>query len=155
EQTEARPHLCLPLAPGLVAGLCQPEIQAPQPGSWHVRCQRAQDTGGGLVVPAQPDRALWRLGGGSPGLSSRARGARTGGIVVKVPLFLAQAPTVSAAMAGENNFTLLRLALAVAVVVSHSVSVTTGSVFDEPLAASTGFTLGEHAVNGFFAISGF
>lgn len=74
---------------------------------------------------------------------------------MKVPLFLAQAPTVSAAMAGENNFTLLRLALAVAVVVSHSVSVTTGSVFDEPLAASTGFTLGEHAVNGFFAISGF
>jgi peptidoglycan/LPS O-acetylase OafA/YrhL len=58
-------------------------------------------------------------------------------------------------MAGENNFTVLRLLLAVAVVVSHAFSVTTGAVLDEPLAASTGFTLGEHAVNGFFVISGF
>ncbi|MGO4704277.1 acyltransferase family protein [Microvirga sp. 2MCAF38] len=65
-------------------------------------------------------------------------------------------PTVSTAMAQErNNFTVIRLLLALAVVVSHAVSVTTGSVADEPLAASTGFTMGEHAVNGFFAISGF
>lgn len=57
--------------------------------------------------------------------------------------------------AGGDNFTLLRLALALAVVVSHAFSVTTGRVEDEPLTALTGFTLGEHAVNGFFAISGF
>ncbi|HZH52569.1 MAG TPA: acyltransferase family protein [Microvirga sp.] len=58
-------------------------------------------------------------------------------------------------MAGANNFTLLRLLLAMAVVVSHAFSVTTGVVMDEPLAAWTGFTLGEHAVNGFFVVSGF
>jgi peptidoglycan/LPS O-acetylase OafA/YrhL len=34
-------------------------------------------------------------------------------------------------------------------------SVKSGLVNDEPLKALTGFTLGEHAVNGFFAISGF
>jgi peptidoglycan/LPS O-acetylase OafA/YrhL len=54
-----------------------------------------------------------------------------------------------------DNFTLLRLVLASAVVVSHAFSVTTGRVADEPLMRLTGFTLGEHAVNGFFAISGF
>lgn len=65
-------------------------------------------------------------------------------------------PTVAAALeAGPNALALTRLVLALAVVVSHAFSVTTGSVNDEPLHASTGFTLGEHAVNGFFAISGF
>ena len=70
--------------------------------------------------------------------------------------FRLMAPTVASAMSGDtNNFTLLRLALALAVVVSHAFSVTTGRVNDEPLMRLTGFTLGEHAVNGFFAISGF
>jgi peptidoglycan/LPS O-acetylase OafA/YrhL len=55
----------------------------------------------------------------------------------------------------HNNFSAIRLALALAVVVSHAFSVTTGVIADEPLTVSTGFTLGEHAVNGFFAISGF
>ena len=55
----------------------------------------------------------------------------------------------------HDNFMLIRLALALAVVVSHAFSVTTGRVEDEPLHALTGFTLGEHAVNGFFAVSGF
>lgn len=54
-----------------------------------------------------------------------------------------------------DNFTALRLALAVAVVVSHAFSVGTGSHTDEPLFALTGYTLGEHGVNGFFAVSGF
>jgi peptidoglycan/LPS O-acetylase OafA/YrhL len=67
-----------------------------------------------------------------------------------------RAPLVSDAMAEPaNNFTLVRLALALAVVLSHAFSVTTGEILNEPLARSTGFTLGEHAVNGFFAISGF
>lgn len=64
--------------------------------------------------------------------------------------------SVAEAMGGPaNNFALIRLVLALAVVVSHAFSVTTGAVDDEPLTRSTGFTLGEHAVNGFFAVSGF
>ena len=55
----------------------------------------------------------------------------------------------------HNHVGLLRLLLALAVVVSHAASVASGRVEDEPLTRSTGFTLGEHAVNGFFAISGF
>jgi peptidoglycan/LPS O-acetylase OafA/YrhL len=57
--------------------------------------------------------------------------------------------------APHNNFALLRLVMAVAVVVSHAFSVTDGRIDLEPLFRTTGFTLGEHAVNGFFAISGF
>ena len=65
-------------------------------------------------------------------------------------------PTIAAAMRRpHNNFTALRLALALAVIVSHAFSLTTGSLENEPLMRSTGFTLGEHAVNGFFAVSGF
>lgn len=71
-------------------------------------------------------------------------------------VLLGGAPSVASAMAqASNNFTLLRLLLALAVVLSHAFSVTTGRIEDEPLMLSTGFTLGEHAVNGFFAISGF
>jgi peptidoglycan/LPS O-acetylase OafA/YrhL len=66
------------------------------------------------------------------------------------------APTIAAALGfGRNGFTGLRLALAIAVVVSHAFSVATGAAGDEPLARLTGYTLGEHAVNGFFAVSGF
>lgn len=64
--------------------------------------------------------------------------------------------SIDAALEHEhNNFGVLRLVLALAVVVSHAFSVTTGLVEDEPLTGLTGFTLGEHGVNGFFAISGF
>ena len=66
------------------------------------------------------------------------------------------APTIAAALdRGRNGFTGLRLALALAVVISHAFSVATGAAGDEPLARVTGYTLGEHAVNGFFAVSGF
>lgn len=66
------------------------------------------------------------------------------------------APTIAEAMARPaNGFAVVRLALALAVVVSHAFSVATGASVEEPLVASTGFSLGEHAVNGFFAISGF
>ncbi|WP_306222673.1 acyltransferase family protein [Bosea beijingensis] len=65
-------------------------------------------------------------------------------------------PTVAEALANpHNNFGLLRLVMALAVVVSHAFSVTDGKVQQEPWFQTTGFTLGEHAVNGFFAISGF
>lgn len=66
------------------------------------------------------------------------------------PGSLAQAMTTA-----RDNFGWLRLVLAFAVVVSHAFSVKSGLVEDEPLKRLTGFTLGEHAVNGFFAISGF
>lgn len=66
------------------------------------------------------------------------------------------ARTIAEALSGgPNGFTGLRFGLAVAVVVSHAFSVTTGIGADEPLARATGYTLGEHAVNGFFAVSGF
>lgn len=66
------------------------------------------------------------------------------------------AATIAEALARPHNaFSGLRLALALAVVVSHAFSVTTGRALDEPLTRATGFTLGEHAVNGFFALSGF
>ena len=65
-------------------------------------------------------------------------------------------PTIAEALArGPNGFTGLRLSLALAVVVSHAFSVVSGAAIEEPLARSTGYTLGEHAVNGFFAVSGF
>ena len=65
-------------------------------------------------------------------------------------------PTIGAALdAPANGFSGLRLGLALAVVVSHGFSVVSGRIEDEPLTRLTGFTLGEHAVNGFFAISGF
>lgn len=66
------------------------------------------------------------------------------------------APFLAEAMARPHNaFSALRLSLALAVVVSHAFSVTSGAVQDEPLTGVTGFSLGEHAVNGFFAVSGF
>lgn len=65
-------------------------------------------------------------------------------------------PAVAEALANpHNNFGLLRLVMALAVVVSHAFSVTDGRVEQEPWFQTTGFTLGEHAVNGFFAVSGF
>ena len=66
------------------------------------------------------------------------------------------APTIAEALSRPRNaFSGLRLLLAGAVVVSHAFSVASGNPEAEPLARSTGFALGEHAVNGFFAVSGF
>lgn len=64
--------------------------------------------------------------------------------------------TIRQAMEGPvDNFSLLRLLLASAVVVSHGYSIPTGDNTLEPLYAATGLRLGEHAVDCFFAISGF
>ena len=69
---------------------------------------------------------------------------------------IGSAPTVDRALRSpHNNFGWLRLVMALAVVVSHAYSVTDGRVEQEPWFQTTGFPLGEHAVNGFFAISGF
>ncbi len=55
----------------------------------------------------------------------------------------------------DNNFNLIRFIAASAVIVSHSVLISGGADVVEPLEQLTGFTLGDHAVNIFFVISGF
>lgn len=55
----------------------------------------------------------------------------------------------------DNSFGVLRLAMALAVVVSHSFYLSTGiEDVSEPLHAITGYTLGQHAVQVFFILSG-
>jgi peptidoglycan/LPS O-acetylase OafA/YrhL len=53
-----------------------------------------------------------------------------------------------------NNFGLIRLGLAFAVLVSHAFYLKTGTPKAEPLTAWTGHSLGEHAVQVFFFLSG-
>lgn len=55
----------------------------------------------------------------------------------------------------ENNFNLIRLIAAVAVLYSHSFALVTGSDKVEPLRQSLGMTLGAIAVDVFFVTSGF
>ena len=54
----------------------------------------------------------------------------------------------------QNNFTLLRLFAALAVVVSHAVFLKSGNKADEIFAGSSVYVLGDHAVNVFFVLSG-
>ncbi|GGE44763.1 acyltransferase [Agaricicola taiwanensis] len=54
----------------------------------------------------------------------------------------------------RNNFTAVRLLAALAVVLSHAFYISTGVTESEPLISSTGLSLGGHAVNLFFGISG-
>lgn len=54
----------------------------------------------------------------------------------------------------RNGFGLLRLVLALAVIVSHSFLLTTALNTSEPLFVATGLTLGQHAVQIFFVLSG-
>ena len=56
--------------------------------------------------------------------------------------------------AGKNSFGLVRLAAAIAVVISHGWVVTGGAHMVEPLEAVTGYPLGAHAVHVFFTVSG-
>lgn len=55
---------------------------------------------------------------------------------------------------GQNGFGVLRLLLALSVLVSHSYWLTTGQTSAEPLHGWTGHSLGEHAVQVFFFLSG-
>ena len=62
---------------------------------------------------------------------------------------------LDAALAGEHNaFNAVRLAAAAAVVVSHSYALLRGEIVGEPLSGLTPYTLGQHAVTVFFALSG-
>jgi peptidoglycan/LPS O-acetylase OafA/YrhL len=54
----------------------------------------------------------------------------------------------------RNSYNLLRILAALSVLVSHSFTIPVGAGSVEPLAAFTPFTLGQHAVNLFFVISG-
>jgi peptidoglycan/LPS O-acetylase OafA/YrhL len=54
----------------------------------------------------------------------------------------------------SNNFTLLRLLAALAVVVSHAVFLLSGNKSDETFSGVSVYTLGDHAVNIFFVLSG-
>ncbi|MEQ1696485.1 MAG: acyltransferase [Hyphomicrobiaceae bacterium] len=54
----------------------------------------------------------------------------------------------------RNSFGVIRLAMALAVLVSHSFYFVTANPLSEPLVAITGHSLGEHAVQVFFFLSG-
>lgn len=72
----------------------------------------------------------------------------TGGAACR-PLFLSEILKPDA-----NNFGLIRLGLAFAVLVSHAFYLKTGTPKAEPLTAWTGHSLGEHGVQVFFFLSG-
>lgn len=55
----------------------------------------------------------------------------------------------------QNSFGLVRLAAAIAVVISHAYLLTGGALTSEPLSVTTDYPLGAHAVHVFFALSGF
>jgi peptidoglycan/LPS O-acetylase OafA/YrhL len=59
------------------------------------------------------------------------------------------------AVGRDNNFNLLRMAAATAVLVSHAWPIVLGKGTPEPLEALTGYKLGTTAVTIFFAVSGF
>ncbi|MEQ8824247.1 MAG: acyltransferase [Filomicrobium sp.] len=54
----------------------------------------------------------------------------------------------------KNSFGVLRLAAASAVIIDHSFEMVTGIEGDGPLAGVTALSLGQHAVNVFFVLSG-
>lgn len=54
----------------------------------------------------------------------------------------------------RNNFTLLRLLAALAVLIDHAIFLRSGLKSDEIFAGSSLYTLGDHAVNLFFVLSG-
>jgi peptidoglycan/LPS O-acetylase OafA/YrhL len=69
--------------------------------------------------------------------------------------FLKSAPRLGEILAPErNSFGVIRLAMAIAVLVSHSYWFTTGSKIADPMVRFTGHSIGEHAVQVFFFLSG-
>ena len=55
----------------------------------------------------------------------------------------------------DNNFNLIRIVAALAVLVTHSFALATGSVYAEPFRERLGMTMGSFAVDVFFIASGF
>jgi peptidoglycan/LPS O-acetylase OafA/YrhL len=69
--------------------------------------------------------------------------------------FLDTAPRLADILTPDrNSFGIIRLAMAIAVLVSHSYWFTTGSKVADPLVRWTGHSIGEHAVQVFFFLSG-
>ncbi len=62
---------------------------------------------------------------------------------------------IDAAQGKDNNFNLIRLIAALAVLVTHSFAIATGDPKIEPLRGWLGMTLGDFAVDAFFITSGF
>ncbi len=56
--------------------------------------------------------------------------------------------------ANRNSFNLVRLIAAISVIVSHAYAIGIGPGAPQPLGSLTPFTLGQHAVNAFFFLSG-
>lgn len=78
-----------------------------------------------------------------------------------VPLHSAPLPPIRGTVrlahmldAPSNSFAMIRIAMALAVLVSHAFFLLTGTTAAEPLTAWTGHSLGEHAVQVFFFLSG-
>ena len=70
-------------------------------------------------------------------------------------LAFSNAPRLGEILAPEHNsFGVIRFAMALAVLVSHSYWFTTGSKIADPLVRWTGHSIGEHAVQVFFFLSG-
>lgn len=59
-----------------------------------------------------------------------------------------------AAEKGANSYGIIRVVAAVLVIWTHSYSVLGGAEADEPLRSLSGFSVGSHAVNIFFSLSG-
>ncbi len=76
--------------------------------------------------------------------------------MVKLPdIRQVNAPVLGEIMAPEaNSFGVLRLLMASLVLISHSYMFAFGTPLAEPLTAWTGHSLGQHAVQGFFILSG-
>ena len=69
--------------------------------------------------------------------------------------YLRKAPVLGAIMAPDaNSFGVLRFIMASLVLISHSYMFAFGTPLAEPLTAWTGHSLGQHAVQGFFILSG-
>ncbi|MEQ1612357.1 MAG: acyltransferase, partial [Hyphomicrobiaceae bacterium] len=65
--------------------------------------------------------------------------------------YLKSAPRLAGILEPDrNSFGVIRLAMAIAVLVSHSYWFTTGSKIADPMVRFTGHSIGEHAVQVFF-----
>ncbi len=96
--------------------------------AWHVACCA---------------HAMMNLADLRPGQSINARGRAS------------KAPRLDSILEPRaNNFSLLRIVMALAVLVSHGFFLHSGMTSMEPLVAWTGYSLGEHAVQVFFFLSG-
>ncbi|MGB4864934.1 MAG: acyltransferase [Hyphomicrobium sp.] len=76
-------------------------------------------------------------------------------MVTTAGMHLQKSPRLGDIMAPEDNsFGVMRLLMASLVLISHSYMYTFGTTLAEPLTTWTGHSLGEHAVQGFFILSG-